>query len=530
MSVSGDNPKIGLVILPHQPDGVYSLGWQVQSAVDGHFTGGSIAFSVGNSSPKASLLPPPGAPDPATDLPSFPDVLFRGLSYFSISLVFGAVVFGGLVWQPAMRKTRPAAASTDWDAFFVRMAQTILFWGAIAGILSLIGLKIWQEFKLSALNGPGQFGANLVNGRIDRTTWVALAQLFIFFILMILADTFTESGADDSSPWLAGIGLGALLLLTYALSGHNAAAGSIPGVIGDWLHLTSMGAWMGGLLPLGILLFRERRLKAAEASRADDSLALVEPAQPEAPFLAGVTRRFSRIATFAVIVLALTGIYSALIQVQTLAALTGTRYGQAILIKSALFAVLIGFGAINQLRIMPRMLGAGTRAFEWLGRSVRMEFLIALVLLLMVGALMSLAPGSEALQADYRAGLHETYQANQVKMDFRVAPAKVGENEFGVDISDHRPNADGVKPTVLLRIQAADGSTGQTQVAAAPDQNGRFTARGSYFSRMGIWQVLVIWRKDGFDDITHVFTVDLQQIALNRGDKETPLPAGSASR
>ena len=102
-------PRTLLVDLPKQPDGVYSLDWRVVSAVDGHDTSGTIAFSVGLSSPKASLLAPPGTPDPAADLPPGAEVILRGLAYGCIALLLGSALFAVLVWRPAYSAAFAAA-------------------------------------------------------------------------------------------------------------------------------------------------------------------------------------------------------------------------------------------------------------------------------------------------------------------------------------------------------------------------------------------------------------------------------------
>jgi hypothetical protein len=48
---------------------------------------------------------------------------------------------------------------------------------------------------------------------------------------------------------------------------------------------------------------------------------------------------------------------------------------------------------------------------------------------------------------------------------------------------------------------------GTTQVEAEAAGNGRYTVRGSYLSLAAPWQILVILRRPGFDDVTHTFTV-----------------------
>ena len=108
-------------------------------------------------------------------------------------------------------------------------------------------------------------------------------------------------------------------------------------------------------------------------------------------------------------------------------------------------------------------------------------------------------------------GYHETYREGPVQIDLRIAPVIVGENEFGVDVQDHRPNAGQVAPTVLLRFQMhMEGmDMGTTQVTTAPAGNHRYTIRGSYLSMVGAWQMEVIVRRPGFDDVDHTFTIDL---------------------
>ena len=103
-SSSPVNPKLVFVTFPIQPNGVYSLIWKVQSAVDGHITNGSIAFSVGLNAPQVSLLPPTGTPDPSSQLPDVIAVLLKGLGYLGIALTAGSIAFFNLVWRPAFRQ------------------------------------------------------------------------------------------------------------------------------------------------------------------------------------------------------------------------------------------------------------------------------------------------------------------------------------------------------------------------------------------------------------------------------------------
>lgn len=524
------DPSVLDVTFPALPDGVYSIAWQVQSAMDGHITSGTVAFSVGLNTPKASLLPPPGTPDPARDLPYAAEVAWRWLGYLAASLAAGAALFGVSIWRPAYRATRRASGPlTQWDTRLGTWLRGLVLAGAGGIAFSLVGV---------ASEAATRTGGPQALPYLTRA-WQALAhngpailavQAIVLLGMVILAMRMDSPGEGSTARWWGIVALGGAILATFSLASHDSSTpitlaspttmtGDLsPLVLVDWLHLAGMAAWTGGLLPLSLLLGWQRGPSGADLGET----------------AARAARRFSRMALISVAVIGASGLVSALVQIQTLEALTATRYGQAVLLKSALFAALIGLGALNQFRLLPRL--PAPRSALRLLQNVRVEYALALGVLLAAGGLMSLPPGRQALAADYRQGSHEVYSEGGVRLDFRVAPAQVGDNELGVDASDARPGAGAVQPTVLLRIQSEDSSStqAQTQVEARPDSpgrwdSGRWTARGSYFSQMGVWDVEVIWRKPGFDDVTHVFSVDLAKIAAGRGEKVNPAPADAAS-
>lgn len=95
----------------------------------------------------------------------------------------------------------------------------------------------------------------------------------------------------------------------------------------DVLHLLAVAVWLGGLSTLLVALFRAPAGEQIEAA---------------------AVRRFSRVAFGGVTVLAATGIYQSWRQVGSWSALTGTSYGQLLLVKVALVAVLVGIAWISR--------------------------------------------------------------------------------------------------------------------------------------------------------------------------------------
>lgn len=493
------NPRVVHAEIPQQADGVYNISWKARSALDGHESEGTIPFSVGLATPRVSFLPPVGAPDPARELPPPWETLLKTIGYICLALMLGGGLFAILAWKPAVRKTRAAAgegmqeaalpADGSWDTRVTRFLSRSASAGAVGVILSTLGLIALRSLSAgSILQGLSMREAVIFGIRIG---------------LSVAAFAAAWSGARvlTASAWWVVSLCGFLVVITFTLSGHNAAATTPLPAIADFLHASGMSAWLGGLLPFAWMLFNASRLKD------DQTVEVVTRA----------VRRFSRVALSSVILIGLTALYIGFLQVQTLDALFQTRYGQAILIKTALFAVLFMFGAVNELWIIPQMQEARGRdavikAFRRLARAVTSETVLAVLLLAAVGALTSMPPAYQTRKAEQAIGYHVSWSADRVDMIFRVAPLTVGYNELAVDLRDLRPGAEAAQPTVLFRLKPpSDGMSmgGETEVAASAEGGGRFGARGSYMSMEGAWQVEVILRRSGFNDVRHIFQVSL---------------------
>ncbi len=487
------------VEIPQQADGTYSISWKARSALDGHESEGTIPFSVGLSTPRVSFLPPVGAPDPARELPPPWETLLKTIGYICLALMLGGGLFAVLAWKPAVRKTRlptgettpkmlPTASGT-WDVRVTRFLSRSASIGAAGVILSTLGLIVLRSLSAgSILQGLSMREAVIFGTRIGLS-------------VAAFAAAWSGSRVLTASAWMVVSLCGFLVVITFTLSGHNAAAATPLPAIADFLHASGMSAWLGGLLPFAWMLFNASRQKD------DETIVVVTRA----------VRRFSRVALSSVILIGLTAFYIGFLQVQTLDALVHTRYGQAILFKTGLFAVLFMFGAVNELWIIPQMQEARGRdavikAFRRLARAVTSESVLAVLLLAAVGALTSMPPAYQTLKAEQAIGYHASWSADRVGMTFRVAPLTVGYNELAVDLRDLRPGADSAQPTVLFRLKPlSDGMSmgGETEVPAAAEGGGRFGAKGSYMAMEGAWQIEVILRRPGYNDVRHVFQVSL---------------------
>jgi copper transport protein len=505
-------PKRLRLALATLPQGSYTAVWRVRSAIDGHVTEGNLPFGVGVAA-AASQLPPPGTPDPATAPPPPLESALRWLQLLLLMVTLGGLPFGLFVLRPALadegRRTndqRPTTKerrgpkpktgpATEQHQPLASLIRGLVLAGAAGLLLTTALFLIQQAARAAEVPLAEALGAPLRALLAGRSGLLGLARLALSGLIGGLAWRLPPV---ERAPgrWWATLGLGAALLLTFSLGSHAAAQpqGAALATAADWLHLAAGAVWLGGLLPLAGALTMARRNPQAAPSPA-----LLVP-------------RFSRLALAAALTLTLTGSLNALQQIGSLEMLLGTTYGRALLLKLGLFGLLLLLGAVNLLVLTPRLRARGdTRA---LGRTTRAELAAGAALLLAVGLMTSVAPSKVAWQEQQRLGVSQHTSEGDVDLTLRVAPAVIGNNEFAVDVQDRRPGAQAAPTKLLLRFDMAGMEMGQLQTEAAPAGAERYLARGSYTNMGGRWHIEVILRRAGFDDVTHVFEVDLVRSSL----------------
>lgn len=77
----------------------------------------------------------------------------------------------------------------------------------------------------------------------------------------------------------------------------------------------------------------------------------------------------------------------AYVLVGSFSALTGTEYGQALILKVALVGVLSALAAANKLRFVPRLLLGDRRAAAHLASVIVIEWVVIIVVLLVTAVL-----------------------------------------------------------------------------------------------------------------------------------------------
>jgi putative copper resistance protein D len=240
----------------------------------------------------------------------------------------------------AGRPERPTARA--WEARITTLGA-----GALAAAVATgLGVLAWQTALVEGRRDAALDVAAL--WRFARDTQGGHVWLARHGLLALLGGFAALGGrAATDIDWLALRAQTALLggagLALLAVAGHAAAVepGAAGAIVVDALHLATAGAWVGALLPVALLV-----------------RATSEPAGADArPYAVLAVRRFSALATGAVVVVGATGIANAIVHVGSFAGLVGTGYGRRLLLKLALVATTLAIAAVNRRRLLPAIGG-----------------------------------------------------------------------------------------------------------------------------------------------------------------------------
>ncbi|MBQ1096437.1 copper resistance protein CopC [Streptomyces sp. b94] len=301
------------------PDGTYTVTYQVVSA-DSHPVAGAYTFSIGAPSETSVSVNGTEAGGGAV---GWLYGLGRYVSYAGFTVLVGGAAFVLACWPrgSGVRAVQRLVVS-GWLALTSATLVLLLLRGSYTG-----SGKLGDAFDLNLLGEALQTktGAALVS----RLLLLAAAALFV----AVLFGAYDKREDEEKRDVTFGLAVGGAvvasgLAATWAMSEH-ASVGLQAGIAMpvDIVHLLAVATWLGGLTALLVALYR---------------------APADTPVAASAVRRFSRLAFGSVIALVVTGTYQSWRQLGSWTAFTDTRYGQLLLVKIGLVAVLVGIAYLSR--------------------------------------------------------------------------------------------------------------------------------------------------------------------------------------
>jgi copper resistance protein D len=404
-------------------------------------------------------------------------VYVRAVHFAAIILAAGMVIFQFLVAEPALRT---ATAELHPVIETLRRRWAWMVWTGLA--VAAVTAAVWVSL----------LAADIYSASVDvvwrnGSVWTVITQTrfgqvgSLRVVLGVLLAAFIAAPIDPAKrSRLSGIAIPLAIgvLIGPAWTGH---AGATPGAVGqfalasDALHLLAAGAWVGGLLPLAMLL--------------DCSLRGKQPSWPA--LRAEAVRRFSLLGMAGVGLLLASGLINSWYEVGSIDNLIATSYGWLVIAKLGLFAAMVAIAAVNRFYLTPRLAGAG--AARQLERNSVAEAALGFAAVLVVGFLGSMAPAIH-LQ------MHPKYQAIPegaafVHMhsldgmaDVMITPGHVGPASATVRLWNDDFDALKAQALTFAITAPAPGSSPATRVATQ-DDSGAWVVDGIALSQAGNWTV-----------------------------------------
>lgn len=439
------------------PQGTQVVSYRVVSQ-DGHPVAGSLMFSIGHvtgGAPSASVITPGSLMLPVLIW------LFRVGVYLGLFVGVGGVFFAAWIgW----------GASGEWA---IIKALRIGVVSAVASLglqgLDLLGLPLTGLFSFAPWKSAIQ---------------TSLGPSLLIAIAAIGLARIGWQSPSMGSAWrrtalaMAGVGL------SLAWSGHAATA-SPAWVTGPavFIHGVAIAFWVGALAPL------------LDLSRNTDGRVLP------------VLLRFSRFALPVVGVLVLTGAGLAIVQLGSFGALIGTRYGNLLLVKLVLVAILLGYAAINRYVLTPR-LQADRLWRRPLKGVLFLEFVTVLIILGIVAGWRFTTP-PRALAAVAQAPLAIHIHTEKAMFQVLISPGRVGSDDFVLQLmaGDATPLS-AKEATLTLSLPERGIEPIERKATLGPD--GYWHVRGVPLPLAGRWHLQIEALVTDFEKVTLEDDVELR--------------------
>jgi copper transport protein len=501
--VDPSDPTRMTVSLHSLVDGVYTVSWKALSATDGHLTTGSFPFAVGSGN-SAAL-----AAAPTTNSSQLPlsALVSKWLLLAALALLVGKAPLISLVWSPSMAKAGDVIPEEVREPpVWLRITQLAvigLLVGQALNLLSEAGQATGAEL---ALPWAHQTGIILTGTRLGLF-WLARFALSLFIFWLV------QSPRHPWKEW-AVFGAGLALLLTLSATSHAAVVSmvSVP-VFSDWLHVTGMSFWLGGLVFFVTGLRRLRPLDPALRTRLT-SLSM---------------SRFSLMALVSVGVIGVTGLYAASLRVGSLQALYTSIYGEALLLKQVFVVLLLSLAAANLLFFTPRLKRSRLRGepnpslTSRFTRVVMAEVALGAFLLASVTLLTYLPPARIVVPS---SGLKAAKNADDLHLKLEITPGYVGQNSFVLQLTSSGQPVAAVKEA-LLRFTPAQANVPPSEAQLVARGDGTYTTKGSYLSLPGSWQVQAVVRRESKFDSFANFNLNIAKPGSTAQDAGQPKFAGT---
>ena len=399
-------------------DGVYTASVKVLSKVDGHLVPSAFLFGVGDV-----IIQDTNPPEVDSEIIFFPEAGARFPGILGQTIVLGAVIASLLIWG-TQNKQLIKEELDKVEIFHHGKFMSITGIGLMLVFISDILMIIVQTLRLET--SPID-----VIQTYFGTIW--LARMIITIVLLGIwfgMDRKKTLSKKNQIPMLIA---SLMLISTSSLIGHGAASEQMGALALDYIHNLVAAVWIGGIIYFVFTLLPTfSQLK--DTNREKMSLVMIP--------------RFSIAFIISVGIVIITGPTLMWFLETDVGLITESVFGQLIIIKIAIAAIMVGLGGFFQLRVQKnaeKNFSSGKiLVFKKLKKSLKVDAALGIILLGVVALLTNgTLPAGEIQKADAQEiiyGFKTIEFSENAKFDINISPFSSGTNTILVKISDFEGN------------------------------------------------------------------------------------------
>tara|TARA_B100000809_G_scaffold4286_1_gene4439 strand:+ start:1213 stop:3993 length:2781 start_codon:yes stop_codon:yes gene_type:complete len=396
-------------------DGVYTVSTKVLSKIDGHLVPDAFLFTIGNVVVDPALLGQRGP----SEIVFLPEAGARFPGLVGQTIVLGAVIASLIIWG-TQNKQLIREELDKIESFHHGKFMSITGIGLVLIFVSNILMITVQTIRLetSPIDAiQTSFG----------TTWIV--RMSITVILLGIWFWLYRKKVLSKKNQIPMLVVMLALIGTSSLIGHGAASGETSALVLDYIHNLVAAVWIGGIFYfIFTLLPTISQLK--ELKREKMSLVLIP--------------RFSIVFIIAVGIVIITGPTLMWFLESDVGLITESIYGQLIILKISIAAIMIGLGGFAQFKLQKnaeKNLQSGKiTVHKKLRRSLKVDAGLGILLLGVVALLTNgTLPAGEIQKVDAQEiiyGFKITEFTENTKFDIEISPFSSGVNTIIIKVSD----------------------------------------------------------------------------------------------
>ena len=416
-------------------DGVYTVTTKVLSKIDGHLVPGAFLFAVGDAVIDPKLLDNQSS----AELIFFPEAGARFPGIVGQTIVLGVIIASLIIWG-TQNKQLIKEELEQIEIIHHQKFMSITGIGLVLIFISNILMIAVQTIRLET--SP----IEAIQTNFGSIWLIRMAITIVLLGIWFGLDRKRNLTKKTQIPMLIAM---LALIGTSSLIGHGAASGETPALILDYIHNLVAAVWIGGIFYFVFTLLPTLS-KLKEVNKEKMSLALIP--------------RFSIAFVISIGIVIITGPTLLWFLESDVGLITDSLYGQLIMLKITIAAVMISLGGFFQFRVQKNaeknFQSGKFSVHKKLKRSLKIDATLGVILLGIVALLTNgTLPAGEIQNADAQEiiyGFKTIEFTDNAKFEIQISPFSSGVNTILVKVSDADNNP--IYDSNQLKVKIANPS------------------------------------------------------------------------